>query len=81
MNKLAEINVSELESKLREQLELQFQRGMYAASYGLSGAIRDKIDEFNAKKSKKLIDYKTVINDIYKLCTVDLNNPDKGESK
>lgn len=68
--------MSEFEQKLREQLELQFQRGMYVAAYGLSGAIREMIENLHQKPKKRLSDYQSTLADIHRLCTTKLNNLD-----
>lgn len=66
----------EFETMLRTQLEQQFQRGMYTAAYGLTGAINELIDTFRKKPRKKLADYQKVLGDIARLCEMQTKNPD-----
>ena len=56
-------------------MELQFQRGMFAAAYGISGAINDMIDKLERKPKKRLRDYQKTISDISHLCRTKLNMP------
>lgn len=58
-------------------MDLQFQRGMYTAAYGISGAINGMIEQLKAKPKKRLVDYQKTIADIARLCQVKLNNPDQ----
>lgn len=71
----------EFETMLRTQLEQQFQRGMYTAAYGLTGAINELIDTFKKKPRKKLADYQKVLGDIAKLCEMKVKNPDKPKEE
>lgn len=57
-------------------MDKQFQRGLYAAAYGLSGAINDIIQKLECKKNKRLADYQKTLGDIKNLCRTKLNNPD-----
>ena len=71
-----------IEKEIRQQLEKQFQRGMYTAAYGLSGAINDMIGNFKSKPKKRLADYQKLVADISALCKTKLNNPvQEGDSK
>lgn len=56
-------------------MNLQFQRGMYAAAYGISGAINDMIDRLEQKPKKRLRDYQKCISDISHLCRTQLKKP------
>ena len=60
-------------------MDKQFQRGLYAAAYGLSGAINDIIQKLECKKNKRLADYQKTISDISILCRTKLNHPDCKE--
>lgn len=60
-------------------MDKQFQRGLYAAAYGLSGAINDIIQKLECKKNKRLADYQKAISDISILCRTKLNHPDCKE--
>lgn len=64
-------------------MDLQFRRGMYAAAYGISGAINEMIDKLERKPKKRLRDYQKTISDISHLCRTELRSPDasKGVTK
>lgn len=67
-----------LEEEIRAQLHRQYQRGMYTAAYGLSGAINEMIAAFRGKRNKRLADYEKLLFQISTLCQTKLQQPDKS---
>lgn len=63
----------------KRNLDYQFRRGVYQAAYGLSGAIKNMIEELKGQKKKRLADYQKTIADILALVSVDLKKPEDPE--